>query len=392
MANNKKARHVKNLGSVYYDSTTSQYVGQMENGRYANGRVKFKRFYSTSQEECIYKMKQFKEDIANAATNESSTIDDKQPLFSEYLKFYLFTIKKPKLKIASYDREIRTAENNIIPHIGGYKLSELNTKLIQDKLINKLVSKNYSYSTINKVFVLTNECLRFACHQDLIPKNPCEFVIKPTRSNVKVEEKNIRFFTDDEISRFIDVALSKYDNGKSRYTNGYPLIILIYTGLRIGEMLALKWKDVDLKNRFIRVKANIAVVKQNDVRKVVLQNSTKTRDSRVVHLTTSALKYFEEYNRIVSPNQNDFVFVTEGLRDVSAIRNSYLGICKRANIDDPQGLHTLRHTFASLMIRKGVDIKIISEMLGHSSVSFTYNTYVHLLEEEKAKVIAQIDI
>lgn len=74
------------------------------------------------------------------------------------------------------------------------------------------------------------------------------------------------------------------------------------------------------------------------------------------------------------------------------MRNSYLGICKKANIDNPQGLHTLRHTFASLMIRKGIDIKIISEMLGHSSVSFTYNTYVHLIEEEKAKVISQLEV
>ena len=109
-------------------------------------------------------------------------------------------------------------------------------------------------------------------------------------------------------------------------------------------------------------------------------------------MTTSARKYFSELKQLVNPNSNDFVVITNGQRDISAVRKSYLGICKHANIDNPQGLHTLRHTFASLMIRKGVDIKIISEMLGHASVSFTYNTYVHLIEEEKAKAIQQIDV
>lgn len=387
MANKKKVRHVKDLGSVYYDSTKSQWVGQVENGRYANGRVKFKRFYSSSQEECIYKMKQFKEE------NNSIVEDDKeQVLFSEYLRYYLTTIKKPKLKIASYDRDIRTAENNIIPHIGGYNLSELNTKIIQDRLVNKLLSKQYSYSTINKAFVLTNECLKFACHQDLISKNPCEFVIKPTKNNTEVEAKEIRFFDDDEISRFKTVALSKYKTGKYRYTNCYPLVILIYTGLRIGEMLALKWNDVDFDKGFIRVRANVAVIQSGENRGVIIQNSTKTKDSRIVHMTTSARKYFCELKELVNPHPSDFVVITDGQRDISAVRKSYLGICKHAGIDNPQGLHTLRHTFASLMIRKGVDIKIISEMLGHASVSFTYNTYVHLIEEEKAKVIQQIDV
>lgn len=60
--------------------------------------------------------------------------------------------------------------------------------------------------------------------------------------------------------------------------------------------------------------------------------------------------------------------------------------------ENHQGLHTLRHTFASLMIRKGVDIKIVSEMLGHSSVTFTYNTYVHLQEDDKADVIKKLAI
>lgn len=386
MAQSKKVRHVKDLGSVYFDNAKNQWVGQIENGRYANGRTKFKRFYSSSQEECIFKMKGFKSNQLLSNNNPRGL------LFKDFLNQYLLTIKKPKLKLASYERDVCTANNNIIPYLGGYDLSELTTNIIQQHLIGKLMTKNYSHSTINKAFVLTNECLKYACHQDLISKNPCEFVIKPSKTNTKCESKEIRFFTDEEIERFKKVALSKYSNGKLMYGNCYPLIILIYTGLRIGEMLALKWKDVDLDNRFIRVHANIAVIHEGEDRKVVIQNSTKTKKSRIVYLTDSAYEYLSEWKKLSPSSPESYVVVTDGKRDVFAVRNAYIGICSKANINNPQGLHTLRHTFASLMIRKGVDIKIISEMLGHASVSFTYNTYIHLIEEEKAKVVKQLNI
>jgi integrase len=158
-------------------------------------------------------------------------------------------------------------------------------------------------------------------------------------------------------------------------------------------MIALQWKDIDLEHNFIKVSKNIGVIQdeQKD-RKVFIQDGTKTRKSRIVHLTTSAYKYITQLYDSRTPKSNDYVVQITGERDYSGLRKAYNSICEKAGIDNHQGLHTLRHTFASLMIRKGVDIKIISEMLGHSSVSFTYNTYVHLIEEEKAKIIQQIDV
>lgn len=159
-------------------------------------------------------------------------------------------------------------------------------------------------------------------------------------------------------------------------------------------MLALTWKNVDLDNNYIKVSSNIGAKYNEDMKiETFIQDSTKTKKSRIVHLTKSAKRYLTELKELQKPNKKDYVVISNtDTRSFSILRNSYLGICKKANINNPQGLHTLRHTFASLMIRKGIDIKIISEMLGHSSVSFTYNTYVHLIEEEKAKVISQLEV
>lgn len=386
---NKKVRHVRDLGSVYFDETTQQYVGQVENGRYSNGRVKFKRFYCKSQNDVIIKMKEFRQShILSDVTEKKSLI-----LASDYFEQYLTQIKQKKLKPASYDRQFRTYTDQIKPLIGGYYLTDLTADIIQEQLLDVLYNKKYSFSTINKVYVLTNECLKYATTKEVLKLNPCDKIPKPKKREFGVP-KTIRFFNDNEIDRFIETALSKNKRGEYIYTNGLPLIILIYTGLRGGEMMALKWEDVDLKNNYIRVHRNIAAIRdvETNERKIIIQEGTKTKNGRIVHLTKSASKYLMLLKTSKMPIPKDYVVAVQGSRDCSGLRKAYILICQKAKIDNQQGLHTLRHTFASLMIRKGVDIKIISEMLGHSSVSFTYNTYIHLIEEEKAKAIQQIDL
>ena len=76
---------------------------------------------------------------------------------------------------------------------------------------------------------------------------------------------------------------------------------------------------------------------------------------------------------------------------VDTISDAYTNIAKTAGIEHPLGIHTLRHTFASLLIKKGVDIKIVSDILGHKDVAFTYNTYVHILEEQKVQAMSLLD-
>lgn len=386
MANSgsKKVRHVKGIGSISYDSSKEQWVGQVETGRYSNGRVKFKRFYSSNQNDVLYKMKQFKESLVVVdAPNDSIGVE-------EYFKSFLINVKKPKLKPASYTRDLCTWNNNVKPYIGGYYLHELSPSIIQNEMINVLLLKGLSHSTIHKAYVLTNEALKYAQRQSILKNNPCDLVDMPSKK-IFTETKEIRFFNDDEINRFINTALNEKWH-RTDYNNGLAIVSLIYTGLRAGELIGLKWGDINFDDNYIKVRSNVAVIYDESGRHVIEQSSTKTRKSRIVHMTKSAYKYLTELYTIRSPKKNDYVFLCGGNRDLSSLSSSYLAICNKAGIDNPQGLHTLRHTFASLMIRKGVDIKIISEMLGHASVSFTYNTYVHLLEEEKAKTIQQLDI
>lgn len=383
---NKKTRHVKGLGSVYFDNTKNVWVGQVENGKYANGRTKYKRFLNSSQEEVIYKMKEFKKKTCVLIKPDKSDLLN----FSEFFESFLENVKKPQIKIASHMRNIYTWNGNIKPYLGDYYITDLTTQIIQNEMINRLILKQCAYSTLHKAYVLLNEAMKYAVKQGIITINPCTNVEMPKKSKSSV--KDIRFFNDSEIERFKFVALDETWK-KTDFHNGLFIVSLIYTGLRAGEATTLKWKDINFKDKFIKVRTNVAVIYDEEhKRQVIEQDSTKTRKSRVVYMTQSAQEYLEQLYEIRKPKADDYVFMTRGSRGISALESLYLQICKRANIDNQQGLHTLRHTFASLMIRKGVDIKIISEMLGHANVSFTYNTYVHLLEEEKARIITQIKV
>lgn len=185
---------------------------------------------------------------------------------------YLRTVKKNSLKPSSYSRLIATLNNNIIPYIGGYDIKKLSAEKIQIKLINKLVENGYSYSTIHKVYNLV---------QEIILKNPCEFVVKPSKK-IFSDTKEIRFFNDDEIERFKQAALFiDEDTGNYHYTNGIAILSLIYTGLRGGELMALKWSDIDLKNEYMNIHSNVVTFSnEKGEQETILQDSTKTRKSR----------------------------------------------------------------------------------------------------------------
>lgn len=314
---------------------------------------------------------------------------------SDFLVGYLFNVKKNVLKPSSFDRDVRTG-NLINKYIGDYTFEQLSAPFIQTELINKLKDDDYSYSTIHKVYVLLNECLQYAVDTDKLDKNPCRLVKQPPKKMFK--KKEIRWLSEDEIKIFKEQAVSKYKTGGDRYVYGLPINLIIYTGLRCGELAALKWSDIDFENKKIYVRKNIVTTydyenTEKKIRKVNLQSSTKTSDGRMIPLIKSAEDIL---NRIKSKYQeiNPDSFIvnnSDKMVHVDTISNSYTNIADAAGIENPLGIHTLRHTFASLLIKKGVDIKIVSDILGHKDVSFTYNIYVHILEEQKTQAMNLLD-
>ena len=380
----KKNTKSPNGSHSVYKTKDGKWVGQIVIGKNENGTLKYKRFKSDKQYVVLEKMREFEQGFVYTKDATKSYLED-------FLDGYLFNVKKNVLKPSSFDRDVRTG-NLIKKYIGNYILEQLTTPFIQSELINKLKDDNYSYSTIHKVYVLLNECLQYATDTDKLDKNPCRLVKQPPKK--MFEKKEIRWLSEDEIKLFKEQAVCKYKTGNDRYIYGLPISLIIYTGLRCGELAALKWSDIDFENKKIYVRKNIVTVydyedTERKTRKVNLQASTKTSEGRTIPLIKSAEDILNSIkSKYQEINSDGFIINnSDKMVHVDTISDSYTSIAKTAGIENPLGIHTLRHTFASLLIKKGVDIKIVSDILGHKDVAFTYNTYVHILEEQKTQAM-----
>ena len=370
-------RRAKGEGSIYKDK--QGYWNAQIIISYQDGKPKYKKFRGKKQGTVVEKLNAYKMSIGSASTEVV-----KQSSLDSLMNVYI-SMKKNSVRPTTFD-SIKVTQNLISERIGYCSISDLTPELIQDKLISNLCS-THAYSTIHKAYVLLNECMNFAVGKDYITKNPCKQVKMPKKENFNTKE--IRILSDSEIQSFKESALSIYKGSSMPvYQYGNITCLIIYTGLRVSELCALKWKDIDFQNKYLTVSKSIGVVYKNGRRTLVEQQTTKSGKSRLIPLNNKAIEILKAQQRLVHSDINDYIINgKQEIVDKTVVANTYPKICKRAKIENPSGIHSLRHTFASLAIRKGVDIKVVSEILGHASVNFTYNTYVHIIEEQKINAV-----
>lgn len=371
------ARRAKGEGSVFKDKQ-GYWNAQIIIG-YENGKPKYKKFRSKKQGVVVEKLNAYKLSMG---------VCQPEIIAGTTLKMLLdvyMTMKKNTIRPASYDSTVVT-QHLIEQRIGNILLDDLSPEVIQSKLIDNMY-ETHAYSTIHKAYVLLNECINFAIDKDYLTKNPCRQVKVPKKENFATKE--IRILTEEEITKFKKVATSlRKTIPIPKYQYGLIVTLILYTGLRVGELCALKWRDVDIQSQQLSVSKSINVMYVNGKRTLTLQNTTKSGKSRFVPLNQKAIEILEKQRSLVGGDNEDFVINgNKTLADKSVVSSSYTKICNTAQISNPSGIHSLRHTFASLALAKGVDIKVISEILGHASVNFTYNTYVHILDKQKKNAV-----
>lgn len=327
--------------------------------------------------------------------------DSKRMKVSEMVEEYIEIYKKPELKGTSYDKICQTYRLYIKDELGTYQISNLNAGTIQ-RHINKL-SQEYAYNSVKKVYELLNASFRKAVLLGYLAKNPVEAVVMPRKSNFSVKEKEISPMTDEEVEKLVNMADIKCRTGRPKYKYAPAYALLAHTGLRNGELLALTWADVDWEKRFITINKNIERIYNHDRdkndRKMMLEiTSPKTKNSnRKVPVNDTAfdmlkrLKYYQEQYLVENPN--NLVVCTEKGAYVShsefhKVFNRQLNI---AGIDN-RGLHALRHTFASRALAKGIDVHVVSRILGHSTVSITMNIYAHIMPDQLDKAVKMLNL
>jgi integrase len=305
---------------------------------------------------------------------------------------WLETYRKPELKMTSYDRIIIT-----------YKITAND---IQTHL-NSLTKQNLAWSTVKKVFDLLNSYFRFKTDSDSINKNPMRLISAPSKVNMK-PAKDIQYLKENEIPIFIAEANKLCDSkNKLKYKYGPAYVFVIFTGLRIGELIALKWKDIDFENKTVSITKTIEEVvnrkydesnpiemkKKNIKKKIQKEGSTKNQSTRQIALSPNAIDSINkiyQYSEFKDPN--DYVIATKNgtannmhnmyrrLSELLAYTKLNKGLC---------GPHMLRHTCASLLFAQNIPVEIIASILGNSP-EVCRKTYIHFCQQQQANAIHKI--
>lgn len=300
----------------------------------------------------------------------------------EWLKSY----KKQTVKPATYDRMMISLKLMSKYAISFIKIEDISSDSLQ-QYVNTLQNDGYAKTTIRKQYVLLAAFLKY-CHSQNIISSPIYMSIMiPKESNVIKHKKQIETYSFEEQTRLKQI-LRSYN-----HISYVVAILMLEAGLRVGEALAITWKDINWQRKCLSI--NKTFVRLNNSRVVYIQSSPKTESSnRTIPLNNeciSALKYIYASKDIFDENLKDaYVFEKPGSSSTityESVRYHLTKVCEKAKVEY-KGNHVFRHTFATNAYYKGANVKILSKMLGHADTSITYNTYIHLfgdaLEEMRA--------
>ena len=286
---------------------------------------------------------------------------------AEYINDWMDTYKRTTVKQSTFDR-LQTSVTALEGHsIASMAIGEITSIHIQ-RYVNELTERGYALTTIKKQMRIVTAPLKQAAALHIIPANPAIGIVLPSRCNVRKESKAAEAYTPQEQDALIAIL-------DTHERKAYDIIaLMLETGLRAGEALALRWMDVQIERKRLTVRAT--VVRLANKKQSFVQDSAKSESSRrAIPLSPRAV---EILSRLFENRKSEWVFEDGGERlSYEALRWGTKKACEASNIEY-RGEHVFRHTFATNCYHKGIDVKILSRLLGHADVNITYNIYVHL--------------
>jgi integrase len=248
------------------------------------------------------------------------------------------------------------------------KLSEISIYKLNSRDIvdfsNKLLLKNLSPKTVNDVLLIVNALIKYSCKFYGI--NTIEI------SYIREERKEMRVLSVNEQKTFESYLKSDVDNYK------FGVLFALYTGVRIGELCALQWKDI--KNGTVRINKTMYRLRSDNGSSVVIDTPKTVNSNRTIPLP----KFLNKYVELFRGNPDEYVLSSKRLSIVEPrlMQIKFKKMTQECNFENVT-FHTLRHTFATRCVECGFDIKSLSEILGHADVKTTLNKYVHSSMELK---------
>lgn len=325
------------------------------------------------------------------------------------IRYWFYNFHYLNKRGRTFDREEQTLKNQILkyPELANIQMTAIDDLTIQNHF--NVLMKTYSYSTVKKTYELLDQFFHYYFSKN-VNGNPMNTVVKPKEIDVRKtsnkEVKEIRYFSPEEIQRFIHEATLRYSTGKPKYKFGNGFVFIMYTGLRFGEAVGATWSDISKDEKYLDVKTAASYEMERDENMQSTGNRLKIKDLpktragiRRVYLISQAKEYLHRLKELQKPTSDaEYLFATSQNAPAVSYYNMYRAfnlICKNCgiqDIDEKIGLHSLRHTFISMMCRKGVDKMVIASIVGQSDTKTIERVYYHVSQEEKDKAMRTVEV
>ncbi len=353
-------------------------IYQQPNGTYC---ARFVDKFGRRKSKRSKKLQEVRQWIADATyIDEHSDLDQATDMIVDAWFDYWISIKKQTVRPNTVRNYSERYERNIKDVIGKKLLTEVKPIHCQT-IFSKMAEEGYKTTTIYQTRIALYNMLEFARENDVLITNPCK---KSVKSDMGKPSDKKEALTIDVQKKFLEAVV-----GYS-YENQYRFVL--QTGLRTGELIGLKWSDIDFENRTMKIERSMEYRYKVGEWRV---GPPKSKSGyRTIPLTDEAIRILENQRaknkklKLIPIEWNDTVFLC---RNGTPVKNStydtgLFKYCDRVGIPH-FSMHVLRHTFATRCIEGGMKPKTLQKILGHSNIGITMNLYVHITEDEKHREI-----
>lgn len=365
----KEENIMSRRGENIYKRKDGRYEGRYVIERFSDGKCKFGYVYGRRYQECR-EMLIIQRSLVYRA--EDAGMPRRRPTMADWMSYWLYHEVKPYVRMSTFQNYSNHVDNYFMPKFGLWQLDSIKRDEIQtyaDELAQSLAS-----STVCNIFGTLRSCLRAAYVKGLIAENPYYKIRLPRKTF-----RRPRVLTKAEQQ----VLETKFmENGQLEY------LLCLYMGLRVGEVCALKYEDIDLKKGELHVRHTIQRVStgySRDKTEVIVTKPKTERSVRDLPIPNMLLGLLAERME-TQDDPEGYMFSGGKGRPIEkrTMQNRFAAVCAEAGLEGVH-MHTLRHTFATRCLEQKIGIEVLSELLGHSSPRITMECYAHCTEETKRR-------
>ena len=356
-------------GENIYKRKDGRWEGRYIRSYGENGKPRYGYVYASTYREAKQKLEERKSCVEDVQIGDIPRFNMS---YGEVLNAWLQSVRI-NIKESTYARYFRLIETHIRPALGKYPVCKISTQLVEGVIRDQLNSGRLdgkgglSPKTVTDMLTIIKSSMEYARY------NGFNIICDLRRLTIKKKDQEMRVLTQAEQSALVNVLLEDTDRYK------FGVLLSLYTGIRIGELCALRWEDISIPTATLKVRKTMQRIQDTDVgatrkTKVIItepKSQCSTRDIPLPQFIVDTAEKFVDHPKafVLSGDKNRYV-------EPRTMQNHFKAYVKESKIEDAN-YHALRHTFATRCIEVGFEIKTLSEILGHANVNITLNRYVH---------------